>query len=137
MVLRARMISRTGSRAFTLIEVMVAVAVLALGMLFIYQGFLNSLDVFDYYASYLDLAPLANEKIQQAQDELRRLGSQAKIETRGEFFKGAKPVDWDLSYDLIDAESGLYKIGLAFSWKSSVRRARILRSAYALFDEKE
>lgn len=131
------MILRTGSKAFTLIEVMVASAVLALGMLFIYRGFLSSLDVFDYYASYLDLAPLANEKIQQAQDELSRLGSQAKIETRGEFLKGVKPVDWDLAYNLIDAESGLYKIDLAFSWKSAVRRARILRSAYALFDEKK
>ncbi|OGX43341.1 MAG: hypothetical protein A3H41_00685 [Omnitrophica WOR_2 bacterium RIFCSPLOWO2_02_FULL_45_28] len=131
------MILRTGNKAFTLIEVMVATAVLALGMLFIHQGFLNSLDVFDYYANYLELAPLANEKIQQAQDELRRLGPQAKIETRGEFSKGNKPIDWDLSYNSLDEENGLYKIDLAFSWKSALRRARILRSAYALFDEKK
>lgn len=128
-----RLVTRKG---FTLIEVMVATAVLSLGILSMYGGLFVLMDAFDYYMNYLSVHNWANEKAWQAQDELMRWGPQAQVETQGEFFKGAKNIIWNLSYNLVDEEARLYKIDLALNWKQGARMIRLTRSAYACFEEK-
>ena len=130
------MMLRIGSKAgFTLIEVMVAAAILALGVVLIYQGFFISIDSFNYCANYLQIAPWANEKIWQAQDSLKRLGPQAQIETSGKFVNRNKNFTWSLSYNLLDEAFGLYKIDLAVLWQEGPRKTQVTRSAYALYEQ--
>lgn len=132
------MMSKIGNkRGFTLVEVMVATAVLALGVAMIYQGFFISLDSLGYCRDYLRFAPLADEKIWQAQDTLRRLGPKAELEAAGSFMEGGRNAGWNLSYHLLDELSGLYEINLGVLWKNGQRTARLSRGAYALYDEQE
>jgi prepilin-type N-terminal cleavage/methylation domain-containing protein len=130
------MISRIGNnKGFTLIEVMIATAVLALGTVLIHEAFLSSLDAFDYYYNYLRLASWADEKIWDAQDELLRLGPQADIEREGEFSDRNKNFRWSLSYVSLEETKSLYGIDLILSWQEGKRKASILRSAYAIYEK--
>ena len=58
---------RNSRSGFTLIEVMVAVAVLSFGLVMVYQAFFVVLDSFNYSADYLEIAGWMDEKIWQAQ----------------------------------------------------------------------
>lgn len=130
--------SKTGnSCAFTLVEVMVATSVLALGVALIYQGFFISLGSLGYCQDYLRIAPLADEKIWQAQDALRCLGPNAELETSGSFAQGRRNFGWSLFYNSLDSPSGLYEISLSVLWQNGQRKSRLVRGAYALYAQEE
>lgn len=132
------MISRIGNRkGFTLVEVMIASVILALGVVMIYQGFFISLDSLGYCLDYLRLSPLADEKIWQAQDALRRLGPKAELDTSGNFIYGRRSFGWNLSYNPLEGSSGLYEINLSVLWQNGRRQARLNRGAYALYEYEE
>ena len=116
---------------------MVAVAVLALGVVLIYQSFFVSLDAISYCVDYLSAAPWINEKLWEAKDSLRRLGPSAGIETSGSFALNNRNFTWNLSYQLSDEAGGLYKIDLAVLWHSGRRQAQAVRSAYAMYMKNE
>jgi prepilin-type N-terminal cleavage/methylation domain-containing protein len=124
---------------FTLIEVMVACAILSIGIVLIYEAFFTLLDSFGYYQHYLKISPFTNEKMWQAQDALRRLGTQAQVETNGKFTKGNRNCIWNLSYGLLDEAHNyfLYKIDLAVAWKEGNRNVKLVRSAYAAYETKK
>lgn len=132
------MMLRIGNkRGFTLVEVMVATAILALGVVLIYQGFFISLDSLGYCLDYLRLSPLAEEKMWQAQDALSRLGPNAGLETAGSFIESRRNFRWNLSYNSLDELSGLYEINLSVIWQNGQRAARLSRGAYALYKYEE
>ncbi len=135
MGLKAEMMLRTGNRGFTLIEIMVATAVLSLGTVFIYEAFFSSLDAFNYCSNYLNVASWMDEKVWQAQEALGRFGPQAKIQTAGMFTSNNKDFKWSLSNRLIDKKEGLYRIDLALSWQEGSRKRKLTRAAYALYEE--
>ena len=115
-----RMMLKIGNNcAFTLVEVMVASAVLSLGIVMVYEAFFISLDSFSYCNNFLNVASLADEKIWQAQDNLSRLGNLAQIESGGKFINRNKDFEWNLSYAPVDEASGLhtYRIDLSLSWQ--------------------
>ena len=139
------MMLRIGSKGFSLIEVMVATATLSLGTVLIYEAFFISLDSFNYYSNYLSVIPWMDEKIWQAQDDLSKFGALTQIGTtdeprtfdkvRGEFQKAGKAFRWNLNYSPID--DGLYRIDLNLYWQEGQRKVRLLRSAYAKYEEKK
>ena len=122
-------------RGFTLMEVMTATCVLSLGTVLIYESFFITLDSFNYYSNYLNVASWMDEKIWQAQDNLSRLGSSSQIDTRGEFINQNKNFRWNLSYNLIS--QNLYQIDLTLSWQEGPRKVKLLRSTYAMYEEKK
>lgn len=121
------------NKGFTLMEIMITTAVLALGTVLIYEGFFMSLETFNYYFDYLNVVPWADEKIWDAQNELSRLGPQAKIETAGEFVNRNKNFIWNLTCGLLDETGGLYSVDLLVSWQEGKRKLRLARSAYAIY----
>jgi prepilin-type N-terminal cleavage/methylation domain-containing protein len=127
------MMSRTGSKGFTLVEVLVATAVLALGVVFIYEALFTSLDTFNYYYHYFSIAPWADEKIWMSQDAVRRLGSAAQLADEGHLTVNNRPVQWGLTYESLDEAAGLYKINLLISWKQGKKEYKVKRTAYELF----
>ena len=131
------MTSRTGSRkrAFTLVEVMVATSILALGAALLYQSFFLSLDTFDYCADYLRVAPFAEEKVWEMQDELTRRGDSANIEPSGEFVIHDKSFSWEGSYDSLDTKSGLYRTDFFVLRQKNRKAMRLSRTAYATFKQ--
>jgi len=132
--------SRIGTkRGFTLIEVMIATSVLALGAVLIYETFLIALDTFSYSERYLDVAPLANERLWQAQDYLTHLGHLGDLPTHGELTRDGKHYQWELS-SIIQDEAGsykLFKVDVTFFWQEGRRKANVTRSALALYKERE
>ena len=116
-------------------EVMVATCILSLGTVLIHESFFIILDSFNYYFNYLNVASRMDEKIWQAQDNLSRLGSSSQIETTGEFVNRNKNFRWNLSYNLIS--QNLYQIDLTLSWQEGRRFVKLLRSTYAMYEEKK
>ncbi|MCX5667405.1 MAG: prepilin-type N-terminal cleavage/methylation domain-containing protein [Candidatus Omnitrophica bacterium] len=129
--------SRNFLTGFTLIEVMVATAILAVGVLLIYEALFISLDSFNYCRRYLYLAPRADDILWRAGNDLACFGAVGAIGSSGEFNVENKRVEWSLGYGEISSKSKLYRINLSFLWKEGSRDARLSRSGYALYRETE
>jgi prepilin-type N-terminal cleavage/methylation domain-containing protein len=127
---------KTGNKGFTLLEVMVTTAVLSLGIVLVYQSFFISLDAFDYCLNYARVAPWADEKLWETQDDFRRYGASANPAASGEFISSNKIFTWNMSCASIDPPR-LYKINLILSWKEGKRTAKLFRDTYALYHPEE
>lgn len=125
------------NKAFTLVEIMVASAILALGLVLIFEAFFSSLDAFNYYLNYLNAANFAEEIIWQAQDNIKRFGSLANMENSGEIDGKNEKFSWSLISLPIDNDAKLYRINLLFSWKQGKKDQKITRHAYAKFNEQQ
>ena len=131
------MTSPTGNKGFTLIEVMLAAAVLALGAVMVYQAFFVSLDYFNYSRTVLNIISWADEKIWAAQDSLEHLGPAAVFETNGQLANSdGKNIMWNLSAHPAGTRENLFQIDLRLSWPQGYKKMELSRSAYALYQEK-
>ena len=123
------------SRGFTLVEVMVTVAVLSFGLVYIYQSLFICLDTLNYCDNYLNVLPQMNEKVCLVQDTLKSSGPEAQLDTEGNFSSGKKDFKWVLSYFLADESEYLYQLTLNVEWKAGRRIAGLSRTAYARYDQ--
>jgi prepilin-type N-terminal cleavage/methylation domain-containing protein len=124
-------------RGFTFIELMVAVSILSLGLVSIYEAFFMSLDAVNYCEDYLNNLSLVDEKICLAQDLLYRQGPEAKIDTSGDFTRNHRNFRWALSYFPVGGIKNLYQVTSSIRWTNGKRKALLVRSAYAIYNEKE
>ena len=124
------MISRTGRRSFTLIEVLVCVVILAVGITFVFQSFFTCLNAFSRYVTYLNIMPWMSEQLWQAEDEIIRAGTPVSYSNQGEFSYEGKKLSWQLVSSLIDKEEGLYRLDLTISWQEARKQMTINRYAY-------
>ncbi|MDD5729621.1 MAG: prepilin-type N-terminal cleavage/methylation domain-containing protein [Candidatus Omnitrophica bacterium] len=131
------MISKTGNKAFTLIEVMAATAVLSLGVVFMYEAFLSSLDAYGYYNSYLAVSPFMDEKIWQSQDSLRRLANLGQAPQEGTVFLEGRNYNWSVSNEPLPGTPDLFKTGITVSWLQGKRKMELSRAAYAEYEKEE
>ena len=133
------MMSKIGSKkkAFTLIEVMLATAVLSLGAVLIHEVFFKSLDTYNYCHNYFSMGYWLDEKIWSVQDNLRQSGPLVNVERNGRFKAGNKDFAWNLSYDLTCDTQDLYKIVLDVSWREGSRDIKVSRTAFAKYVEKK
>jgi prepilin-type N-terminal cleavage/methylation domain-containing protein len=138
--------SRTGNRqgffckrkkGFTLIEVLVTTAVLAFGIVSIFQALFIVMSGFGYISNYLNVVHLADEKLWQVQDALVRMGPAVPFEPQGVFDQAGKKYDWALSVKLMDPASSLYRIDLSTRWKEGRRESSLERSCYAIYESEE
>jgi prepilin-type N-terminal cleavage/methylation domain-containing protein len=131
------MTSRTGNnRGFTLLEVMLASVVLALGTVMIYQAYFSLLNSHAYMSEYLRLSPWMDEKLWEAQDVLAHGGGQAGIETHGGFLQGGRKFAWDLNISPISQREGLFDIELVVAKVAEKGNRRFSRNAYVIQAEK-
>jgi hypothetical protein len=115
---------------------MITTCVLALGATLIYQSYFIALDSYNYYSILLKITPWMDEKIWEAQDDLRRLGAAGAAFGSGQLEVNDKKIDWDLSQDSLDTDGSLYRVNLALSWTQGKRQIRLSRSAYAFNAQK-
>lgn len=120
-------------KAFSLIEQMVAVAVLSLGIVLIYGAFFTSLNAFNYSSSRLDALSWMDEKIWETQNELICSGALIMGEYKGSFVKKTKNFDWKMSVNLIGQtqDSYLCRLALTVFWKEPQRNVSLSQVAYA------
>ncbi len=123
---------------FTLVEAMIAVAVLSLMALLVYEAFFISLDTFNYCYDYLNVLSIADEKIWQAQDDLSRFGGFVNVGGVGQLAVKDKKFVWNLSNSLIvdTPTQNLYKIDLSLSRQVGKRPVKISRTAFAIYEKK-
>jgi prepilin-type N-terminal cleavage/methylation domain-containing protein len=122
-------------KGFTLLEVMITAAVLALGSALIYQSYFIAIDSFSYYSTLLKITPWMDEKIWQAQTELKHAGVLALAPT-GQLEINNKDIYWSLAYSPLDKTGELYVVDLAAFWQQGARRVKLSRSAYAIYTKK-
>lgn len=128
---------RIGSRrGFTLVEVMLASAVLALGTVLIYESYFTLLNSYEYVSDYLKVSPWVEEKSWQAQNEITHSGGQATIDTAGEFMIDGRKFISDLRTLKLSEEDNLYKIDLAVSRAAGTKKFRLTRGLYAIYEKK-
>ncbi len=128
------MMLKTGISGFTFLEVMVATAVLALGAVLIYEAFFISLDSYNYYVDYFDVAIWADDMLWQAQAKLRQGGSFSGQQA-GEFTVNNKLFNWDLNYNLLDEQAGLFSIDLSLFWKTGKKGFTLSRNTYGMVQQ--
>ena len=127
---------RTGSRGFTLIEVMVATAVLAFGTVMVFEAFFVSANTYASYERYLKASAWMPQKLWEVEQAVMQYGDAASLEPEGRVVLSGKQFDWKMTSESMDEESGLYRILLEVSWKQGVRRPRLLRGAYVIHSQK-
>ena len=116
-----------------MVEVMVATVILALSTVFLSEAFFISLDSYNYCSRYLKVLSWADEKIWETQESLSRTGPAAALNTSGNFLEKEKNFIWYLAYAPVQTDDLLYKVDLDLSWQEGARKARLQRSAYALY----
>lgn len=129
------MMLKTGNKGFTLIEIMISVAILAFGVILVYEALLKSLNAFGYYSDYFAVSSWMDEKIWQVQDALKNNGAFSE-EAQGVYASNKREFYWNLSFLTLDTSAGLYRIDLRVGGQPGSRRPVFTRSAYALFAKK-
>jgi prepilin-type N-terminal cleavage/methylation domain-containing protein len=122
---------RRSQRGFTLIEIMVTVAILSLGILVIYESFFISLDAFSYYVNYLNAQAWINEKIWEFQNQMVEIEFLELGDKRGSFFANDKDFHWSVYVNPVDEEYDVYKLDVSLFWQEGNRERFIYRAAYA------
>lgn len=124
-------------KGFTLVEVMVATVILALGTVFLSESFFISLDSYNYCSRYLQVLSWADEKVWEAEEALSRLGPAASFNNAGEFTEKGRNFTWYLAHTPLESDGSLYKVDFEMSWQEGARKARIQRSTYARYEAKQ
>jgi len=115
---------------FTLVEVMIATAILSFGMLLIFHSFFMSLNSSNYLLDRLNASLELSNEIWQAQDSLRRSGNIQYMLNPEEKQLGQKTYSWILQPSALNSAMGLYKADAVVFWHENKNEIKLSRSAY-------
>lgn len=122
-------------RGFTLIEVLLTGAILAFGIVSIYESLFISVDAHGYYAHYLSAHEWVNEKIWDVQSDLIDKGGLDDVQSSGSFVRDHKQYDWTMMISLMDEQQKLYRVHVVLSWKEGPKRVHTDRDTYLMSPE--
>ena len=108
------------------------VAILAFGIVAIYEALFISMNTFGFYSNYLDTQDWVNEKISETQNQLTQAQLLEPGETSGQIVRDQKTFDWSVIISPVNEEQRLYKIDVTLSWKQGGKRVRTSRTVYLL-----
>lgn len=121
-----------GSAGFTFLELMVSVAILAFGIVAIYEALLTSLNVFASYSYYLDTRLWLNEEAWNVQDRVNHSDIVVTGENHGQVYRHDKKFDWMMTLEPLDVEEGLYALEARLSWAEGPRTITLSRGGYVI-----
>jgi prepilin-type N-terminal cleavage/methylation domain-containing protein len=117
-------------RAFTLVEVLVSAVILSVGLVFIFQVFLNSLDIVNMFNNQLNAQLFLNEKIGQLQTNLnQQAGLFMPMKQSGVVRWDNREFNWQLDLELVDLPQELYLVNAQMSWLEGRKQRTLKRQA--------
>lgn len=124
------MILRIGNReAFSLIEVMVTVSILALGTVAICQANLAALNAYSRYTGRLAVRGWAEEKIWEAKESLLQSEFPEAGKTSGQFRLENRNYEWELDIESYEVKD-FYSIDLQVKWRAGVIPLALSRASF-------
>ncbi len=116
------MISEIGkNRAFTLIEIMVAVAILSMGLIFVLQGLTKCLGVLNTARCSLEAGLLAEEKMAEAEISFRNEKNAAFTGLSGQSEAGNVEFSWQVGLESDAEYDNLYLVRDTVRWREGKR----------------
>lgn len=115
---------------FSMIELMVTVAVMSLGIVLIYQSFLMIAGVTTDVPRYTATQLFMDDAIWKVQDRLRREGYLLTGSGQSEVMLNGQAYSCRESSHMIDARACVYKTEIELLWKSNGKIKRNLRETY-------
>ena len=115
--------------AFTLIEVMVTVAILSLATVMISQSNLMNMNVYGRFANLMAIQNWAEEKIWEAKEEVLASEIPEAGESSGTYESENKTYEWHLSVSE-ETSGSLYGILLTVTWNDAGQEKSLERHSY-------
>lgn len=116
---------------FTLVEVMVTVAILSLGSLTVHQGLLRSANILIHYNCELAAIEWAEDKLWEAKDALLFSAEKIDPDSSGSFERAGRIFDWSLTADPVPGTDKLYLIRLSINWLEGNKPVNVVKACYA------
>ncbi|MFH1412119.1 MAG: prepilin-type N-terminal cleavage/methylation domain-containing protein [Candidatus Omnitrophota bacterium] len=115
---------------FNLYELMVAVAILSLGLVVIYESFLTVANATTGLPYYLKTQFVMDEMIWEQETLLRENGYLFPENVEGSLTLNNKELRWVRGIKLLDSSQGLYSVSMIFDWTASGKSLRNSRTVY-------
>ncbi|HAJ57359.1 MAG TPA: hypothetical protein DCL35_06280 [Candidatus Omnitrophica bacterium] len=115
-------------RGFTLVEVMMAVAILSFGVVMLYSAFFVCIDAVTYASNRLNAQMWAQNKFWEERESLLRNSAVSRDGLYGSVSFNGRDFEWQESAQSVD--DGLMQLGLALSWKEAAKFRKLAYSAY-------
>jgi prepilin-type N-terminal cleavage/methylation domain-containing protein len=123
------MTSRTGPEAgFTLVEVLAATVILAIGTMLLQGGLLRSAHLYGRYSASLKASLWADDKLWDVREAIVFTDPPNPESASGRFNVDGREFGWDL--DVRSLGENIYKAGLAVRWNEGNAPAELNREIY-------
>jgi len=113
-------------------ELMVTTAILAFGIVSIYEAFFMSIDAYGYYTNYFNAQDWVNNTIAEKEEFLIQSQSLEVGMTSGQVIRDQKIFDWTMNISQRDVDQGLYLLTLTLSWQQGGRKVSASRTVFLL-----
>ena len=113
------------SKGFTLIEIMISVAILSFGLILILQGFTHSLNILSISENNLQATLLAEEKIAQLQIDAKQNEYEFLTDLSGELKLNNIEFNWETRITPDGEYQDLNSVLTIISWKEGKRKGSV------------
>lgn len=122
---------------FTLIEVLVSVAILAGGLLAVNRVLLSLVGAVNYAEGRITSNTMISNKLWELKDQARRTRKWVKLRDEGKLYEGVRVYEYEVNSQSLDPGNYLYQIQLKLAWQSANRKHSLDRFAYVALPRKK
>ncbi len=120
----------TGSKkAFTFVEIMVALAILSAGLVAVYKSLFVLLDSVGYVASRLQAQYIVDNKLWEIENNINNTLT-ADVLQKDTTSKKMKDFKWEIGISPIKGLLGLSNMKVAVLWQEKARQVQVARDTY-------
>ena len=124
----------TGKSGFSMIEVMIATAVLLLGTVMIHESYLRAADLFGRYSDTLKVRLWMNGHLWDIKENLIYSPSPSEESSTGSFTDGGKNYNWSQDIRAL-SNPKFYDIRLSVNWNEGNQPFNLIKETYAFRKE--